>query len=183
MSLTSLLKPSDLLLIRSGGWAASAIRLGEMMMGTADLSNHIAVVHHRDQSGKFWWLLEARPGGVGWADSRKYEKTRFLLNNCGQPRTDAQRQKISIEAEHLIGTSYDWAAIADDTLRAFHMPELWARVSATKGVVPAAVVCSSYAAFLYEYAGCAVPRRVSEDTTPGDWCDAIMDHGWNIPVK
>ncbi len=180
MNLTSILKPSDLLLVRTGGWAGNVIRFGQAMMGQPNLSNHVAVAHHLDKSGHFWWLLEGRPGGVGWADSRKYEHTGFLLNNCAQPRTDAQRAKISIEAEHLIGTSYDWAAIADDTLHAFHMPELWERVSEVPGVAPAQVVCSSYAAFLYEYAGCDVPQRDAEDTTPGAWDSFILDKGYNV---
>jgi len=180
VNLTPLLQPSDLLLVRSGGLAAGVIQFGQAMMGRPNLSNHVAVVHHLDQTGAFWWLLEGRPGGVGWADSRKYEHTRFLLNNCGQPRTEAQRARISIEAEHMIGTSYDWAAIADDTLRAFHMPELWNRVSAAPGVAPAQVVCSSYAAFLYELAGCDVPQRTTEDTTPGDWDAFVLDRAYNL---
>lgn len=179
MSLTELLKPSDLLVVRTGGWAAGMIQLGDHLMGKPNLGNHVAVVHHLDQSLKFWWLLEGRPGGVGWADSRKYEKSKYLMNNCGQPRTDAQRAAIAIEAEHLIGTAYDWQAIADDTLRAFHMPELWARLSVVPSGVPAQVVCSSYAAFLYEHAGCDVPQRTAEDTTPGDWDGFILDRGYH----
>lgn len=179
MSLTQLLKPSDLLIIRTGGLAAHLIQIGQSMMGQPNLGNHVALAHHLDQSGKFWWLLEGRPGGVGWADSRKYEHSRYMLNNCGQPRTEGQRQAITIEAEHLIGTAYDWAAIADDTLRAFHMPELWKRVSAAPGVAPAQVVCSSYAAFLYDHAGCDVPQWTAEDTTPGDWDGFILDRGYH----
>ena len=79
----------------------------------------------------------------------------------------------------MIGTAYDWAGIADDTLRAFHMPELWNRLSLLPGAVPAQVACSSYAAFLYERAGCDVPQRTTEDTTPGDWTGFILDHGYN----
>ncbi len=180
MSLTALLKPSDLLVVRTGGWAATMIQLGATLTGKPNLGNHVAVAHHLDSTGKFWWLLEGRPGGVGWADSRKYEHTRYLLNNCGQPRTDTQRQQIAIEAEHLIGTAYDWSMIADETLRAFHMPELWARVEQAKGLPPAAVVCSSYAAFLYDRAGCAVPQRTTEDTTPGAWDGFILDNGYNV---
>ncbi len=180
MNLTGILKPSDVLVVRTGGVAAHLIQIGAALAGKPSLGNHVAVVHHKDQTGKFWWLLEGRPGGVGWADSRKYEGTRYLLNNCAQPRTDAQRAAISIEAEHLIGTAYDWAQIADDALHAFHMPELWERVSAAPGVAPAQVVCSSYAAFLYEKAGCETPSRVSEDVTPGDWDGFILDKGYNV---
>ena len=180
MSLTAVLGPSDLLLVRTKGWAGNLIRLGEAMMGLPNMSSHVAVAHHLDETGKFWWLLEGRPGGVGWADSRKYEHTRLLMNNIGQPRTGAQREAICIEAEHMIGTSYDWAGIADATLRAFHMPELWRGLTAAEGPVPAQVICSSYAAFLYERAGCQIPPHAAEDTTPGDWCSFIMENGWYI---
>ena len=182
MSLTEILRPSDLLVIRTGGLAATVIQFGQAMMGQPNLDNHVAVAHHIDLSGGFWWLLEGRPGGVGWADSRKYQGSKYLLNNCGQPRTDQQRAAITVEAEQMLGTSYDWAGIADDTLRAFHMPELWDSLSAKPGVVPAQVVCSSYAAFLYQRAGAGSPQKTAEDTTPGAWTAFIMENGYNQPA-
>jgi hypothetical protein len=87
---------------------------------------------------------------------------------------------VAAEAARMIGTAYDWAAIDDDTLRAFHMDDLFSKT--ISGVVPGHVVCSSYAAFLYERAGWACPQVPDRDCEPGDWDALILAHGWNVAL-
>lgn len=182
-SLTDTLHAGDIIAVRTGGTAGFLIRLGAAFLDRPNMDNHIAVAHHLDQSGKFWWLLEGRPGGVGWADSRRYD-VKFMVNNCAQPgRAGADRAAVADKAKAMIGTAYDWQAIADDTLKAFHMPELWAS-SWQHGVAPAQVVCSSFAAFLYEWKGWARPATDGDrDTTPGDWTGFCLSNNYHVPVN
>lgn len=168
--------PGDVLVTRSASMAGRVIRLGAAFLDHPNLDNHIAVVHHTDKHGTTW-CLEGRPGGVGWRDARDYLNSPWTINNAGQPKTGAQRTMICSLAIDLIGTPYDWDAIADDALHAFGIPlaEAW---NVTGGSVPGHVVCSSLAGYLYAKTGLAHPagdRLVS----PGDWEQLIITHGWN----
>lgn len=68
MILQSILKPADVLVVRTSGFAADMIRLGAALTGKPNLDNHVAVMHHWD--GEVPWGLEGKPGGVGWVDLR-----------------------------------------------------------------------------------------------------------------
>lgn len=181
-TLNEILQPGDIIAVRTGGWAGNLIRFGQALLNKPNLDNHIAVAHHPDASGKFWWLLEGRPGGVGWADSRKYN-TALMVNNCAQPgREIPQRTRVADAAKAMLGTKYDWAAIADDTLRSFRMPELWAQ-SWKAGVAPAQVVCSSYALYLYGVVSWDRPLITdAKDCEPGDWTSWSLEKGFHVPV-
>lgn len=180
MNAADILKPGDILAVRTPGFAGKLIRIGEELQGKAGLDNHIAVMHH-------WldgvpWGLEGRPGGVGWVDLRGYLRSAFTVNNCLQPgRSDESRAIVASLAEHMIGKAYDWEAIADDTLRAFRMHDLFA--GTFRGVVPGHVVCSSFSAFLYERAGWERPPAADRDTEPSDWCMWAMEHGWDATIE
>lgn len=179
--MTTELRPADILAVRGGGRVGALIRLGQALQGKDNLSNHIAIVHHLDPSGTYWWCIEGRPGGVGWADSRQYLAGSQVLNNCGQPgRDDAGRAEVCKQAQLMLGTPYDWAAITDDTLSAFHLPELWKKD--WNGTAPGHVVCSSFATFLYNRAGWARPQGDMRTSEPGDWDSFILSGGYNIPL-
>jgi hypothetical protein len=174
------LRPGDVLAVRTSGLAAELIRVGEELSGKPGLENHIAVFHHWD--GQVPWGLEGKPGGVGWADLRAYLGSVYTINNCLQPdRDDAGRAQVAAEAERMLGTAYDWQAIADDTLRAFHMADLFA--STWHGIVPGMTVCSSFAAFLYGRQGWERPQVPGRDTEPGDWCAFITEHRWSATIS
>lgn len=176
------LKPGDVLAVRTNGLAGEIIRIGEELSGKDGQDNHIAVMHHWD--GMVPWGLEGRPGGVGWVDLRAYLRSPFTVNNCGQPgRTDAQRLLVAHRAKALLGTAYDWEAIGGDTLAAMHL-RLW-NLQFRHGLAPGEVVCSSYAAWLYESQGWAHPDPGEErDCEPGDWTAWALEHdGWNIAVS
>jgi hypothetical protein len=180
MTLQGILKPGDVLAVRGDGLAAGLIRVGEELAGKPGLDNHVAIMHH--WTGDVPWGLEGKPGGVGWADLRGYAASPYTLDNCAQPgRTDAVRAQVAAEAQHMLGTAYDWQAIADDTLRAFRMDDLFA--STVNGVVPGHVVCSSFAAFLYRLYGWDCPQVPDRDCEPADWCALIMEHGWNVRLR
>lgn len=180
MNLQAILKPGDVLAVRGDGLAAGLIRVGEELTGKPGLENHVAIFHH--WTGDVPWGLEGKPGGVGWADLRGYAASPYTLDNCAQPgRTDAVRAQVAAEAQHMLGTAYDWAAIADDTLRAFRMDDLFGQT--VNGVVPGHVVCSSYAAFLYDLYGWDRPGVPDRDCEPADWAALIMARGWNTALR
>lgn len=180
IALQSVLKPGDVLAVHGDGWAAEAIRLGQALGDKPNIDNHIAVMHH--WAGDVPWGLEGKPGGVGWTDLRGYTASGWTLNNCAQPgRTDAVRAQVAADAEKMLGTAYDWQAIADDTLRAFRMPDLFGKT--IDGTVPGHVVCSSFAAFLYERAGWAHPVVPDRDCEPADWVSFIMAGRYNVELS
>jgi hypothetical protein len=180
MTLQAILKPGDVLAVRGGGWQAEVIRVGEELSGKPGLDNHVAIMHH--WTGNVPWGLEGKPGGVGWADLRAYARDPYTLDNCAQPgRTDAAREMVAAEAQHLLGTAYDWAAITDDTLRTFRMDDLFSKT--INGTVPGHVVCSSYAAFLYDLYGWDHPSVPDRDCEPADWTALITGRGWNTALR
>lgn len=175
------LAAGDVLAVRSNGWQAALIRFGAAMRGQPNIANHIAVVSHQDAQGR-WWCIEGKPGGVGWAQASSYLASPWTLNNCVQPgRNGPARLAVAAEAKQMLGTAYDWQAIADDTLRAFGMKDLWA--GSWHGQAPGHVVCSSYAAFLYERAGWDHPATPDRDTTPADWVSFILAGRYNVALS
>jgi hypothetical protein len=175
------LKPGDILAVRSPGLAGELIRIGEELTGKPGLENHVAVCHHYDSAGTPWGI-EGRPGGIGWVDLRAYLADAYTVNNVGQPgRDDRGRAQVATLAQHMLGTAYDWCAIADDTLRAFHMPELFSKT--LNGTVPAHLVCSSFTDFLYERAGWDHPSVPDRDCEPADWVSFILEHGYDMKLE
>ena len=179
MNAADILKPGDILAVRSPGLPGELIRIGEELTGKPGLDNHIAVMHH-------WldgvpWGLEGRPGGVGWVDLRSYLASPFTLNNCEQPgRSDESRAAVANHAKALLGDRYDWSAIGGDALAALHI-HLW-NLKFPHGLAPGECVCSSYAAWLYEQAGWDRPQVTDRDTEPSDWTAFVLEHGWNVKL-
>lgn len=169
-------QPGDILAVRSTGLAGRLIRFGAAIRDEPNLVNHIAIVHHADAHGTLW-CLEGRPGGVGWRDARDYLASRWTVTNIAQPKTGTQRQAVTSGAEALIGTSYDWEAIAADTAQALGVD--WAPT--WHGNVPGHVVCSSLAAYLYGRAGLARPAG-SREVTPADWLTFIITNDYGGPA-
>jgi hypothetical protein len=181
MSVQGVLKPGDVLAVRGGGLPGKIIRIGEELSGKPGLDAHVAMFHHYD-SGGVPWVLEGRPGGVGWADARPYLASPYTVNNCGQPgRTDLQRSQVADKARALLGTAYDWQAIGGDALAALHV-RLW-NLKFPHGLAPGEVVCSSFAAWLYGQAGWDHPSTGDErNCEPADWCAFDLDHGYSIKL-
>ena len=169
----------DVLAVGTDGWAAKVIDLGERLAGKPSIDNHVAVVHHCDANGVPWGV-EGKPGGVGWVDLRGYLADKRTRTNAAQPRTAAQRKLVADNMVHLLGTPYDWAAIAGDaaTLLMPDLRRLWALNWHGKGA-PGHVVCSSTAAWLYEVAQLAHPDLGTERwCEPADWTAFDQARGW-----
>lgn len=179
-SATTLL-PGDVVCVRTTGFAGLLIRLGAALLDRPNMRNHVAIVHHRDAAGVLWGV-EARPGGVGWVDMDNYLASPFTISNAEQPKTDEQRTAIAQAAESMLQTPYDWTAIAADAMKAIRADRLWQAKSYGEGQVPAQVVCSSLADYLYAKVGLANPGMVDGDavrfTTPADWDLFIETEAW-----
>ena len=174
-----MLQPGDVLVVRGGGFAGAAIRFGAALAGKPNLSGHVAMMHHLDSAGVPWGL-EGRPGGVGWIDLRPYIASPWTLDNALQPgRTDAQRAAVAKDMEGLLGTAYDWAAILGDGFDDLHV-KLW-NIRFSNNKPPGQVVCSSFAAYVYEKQGWAHPDLGTERICqPGDWDSFIIQGKYNV---
>lgn len=167
--------PGTVLAVRTSGRPAWWIRLGAALHDRPNLSNHIAVVHHKDAKGTLWGI-EGRPGGVGWADCSAYLSSPWTVTNADQPMTPGQRDAVCDTMEGLLGTAYDWSAIIADGMADLGMTvpgwdPSW------HGTVPAHVVCSSSAAYAYAKAGARCPAG-DRLVQPGDWDSFIISRAW-----
>lgn len=176
--LTPVVFPGDVLAVRSPGFATRLIRAGaglkELVTGTAEpnLDNHIAVVHHTDPHGVLW-VIEGRPGGVGWRQANDYLASPWTVHNAKQPKSAVQRQVICDTMHTLLGTPYDWEAIVADAGEAFGLAHAWE--PSWHGRVPGHVDCSSLAAYSYSRTTLARPAG-SREVTPADWVAFIIEN-------
>lgn len=176
MLATADVQPGDILCVNTGnGIADKLIRLGAAVRNEPNLANHVAIVHHTDKAG-VKWVLEGRPGGVGWADARNYLASPYTVSNVMQAKTAKQRNVITAGALKMIGTRYDWAAIVDDAAQAFGI-DIPGWSPAFGNQVPGHVVCSSFAAYLYAKASLAHPVG-GRNVSPADWVDLILKSHW-----
>lgn len=185
LTLSQAVQPGDVLVVRTTGIPAELIRFGEELRGLPHLQNHVAVVHHKN--GDTWRCIEARPGGVAWADATPYLTSKLTVSNVGQPKTPTQRDFVCTVVEQMLKTSYDWDAIAQDALNDLHIPDVWAEkwvftpARSTRQIVrtPDHVVCSSLAAWGYLRA--ALNRPMTNDPAhvqPANWTEWILANGY-----
>lgn len=173
-----LVQPGDILAVRTNGIPGWWIRFGSALRNQPNLDNHIAVVHHQNVDGT-WRCIEARPGGVAWADATPYLNSPYTVNNIGQPKTPAQRAIVCKVVEQMLGTSYDWDAIAQDALMDLRIPDVWAEK--WNGKTPDHVVCSSLAAWAYGKAQLAEPKTADPaHIEPSDWTQFSLVNHYNI---
>jgi hypothetical protein len=141
----------DVIAVRTSGKAAWWIRFGAALRNEPNLDNHIVIVYRVDETGTVWGL-EGRPGGVGEVDCAKYftgSYSAYAVNNRKQYKTAAQREAIVDTCYAMLGTKYDWPAIAADALVDLRLPSVWADRETWGPQVPVHVVCSSLAAWAY----------------------------------
>lgn len=167
----------DVWAVQTTGWAAALIRFGSRLRGRDSLDNHVVIVHHVDPAGVAWGI-EGRPGGVGWADLRRYQQHPATRSNEAQPKTDGQRAQVAALAEQMLGTQYDWAGIGADAAADLGLPQLFASDWHGHGV-PGHIVCSSFAAYVYGKLGLAHPDLGHERfCQPSDWTEFDQAHAW-----
>jgi len=169
-------QPGDVLVIAGTSDISKVIEIGAVLAG-APAASHVAIYDHPG------WVIEGRPGGVGWADATAYLRDPRTITNAAQPKTGKARVLICQLAVKLLGTPYDWeGGIAEDALKALRLPLLWASKDPATGLVPGHVVCSSLAAWVYDRAGLAAPHPEDwQHVTPGDWAAFIAAAQWQPP--
>lgn len=184
--LTPIVQPGDILAVRSPGLGPRLIRAGaglrELITGQPEpnLENHIAVVHHIDPHGSLW-VIEGRPGGVGWRQADDYLRSPWTVHNALQPKTPAQRKTVCDTMRSLLGTPYDWEAIIADAAGAFGLEHAWEPT--WHGQIPGHVDCSSLAAYGYTKAFLRRPDPAADgrETTPADWVAfSITNRFWRL---
>lgn len=175
------LQPGDVLCTRNlTGIGGRLIRLGAALLDRPNTVNHVAIYTHTDAAG-VRWCIEATGRGVGWQRADAWVKSRWTLNNARQPKTDAQRAQVVEVARSMLGTPYDYTGIALNAFAALGLLEQWE--DDWGNTVPARVVCSSLADYVYETVGLDSPGLSADTrlTTPGDWAQFITEGGWHRP--
>jgi hypothetical protein len=150
--------PGDVLAVWTGsGLAEDLIRVGAAFSGKPAVANHVVIVTHQDRLGR-WMGIQGQPGGVGPVDCTPYLSDPRTKSNHDQPRPNDRSQQATFLAcaAKALGLSYDWVAIAEDTLTAIGLSDLsraidhlW-RWPSKHNLLPGHVVCSSLAAMLYD---------------------------------
>jgi hypothetical protein len=166
----------DVIAVRTGGIGGWFIRLGARLRGLPHSVNHVLIVHHLDEQGR-WVGLEGRPGGVGWVDCTDYIKSPATVDNREQPKTEAQRYLVAKAAESLIGCAYDWSAVLVDAGYDLGLPRPddldWH--GAQK---PLHIMCSAYAAWSYTQVALARPTAPERFVEPPEWAAWDAAKGW-----
>jgi hypothetical protein len=180
---TAIPLPGDILLTRGNAWTSRLIRFGAALLDRPNTYNHVIVMHHYDGLGVPWGL-EARAEGVGWIDLTKTLRSRWLLTNADQPKTPADREFIAKTVEAVIGTPYDWGAIAAEAFEALRIDKLWrAKEFPEDGHLPYGTICSALGDWAYERRGLANPGGTAKTrlTTPSDWQTFHTLRCWEMP--
>jgi len=172
--------PGDVLAVWTGqDLVADLIRAGEALDGDPAVANHVVIITHQDQLGR-WMGIQGQPGGVGLVDCIPYLSDVRTMSNHSEPRADENGQLTTFlaSAAKSLGIAYDWVGIAEDTLNALHVTDLSALIDpiwrwpSDRNLLPGHVVCSSLAAMLYDLpsVGWAHPDLGTERTCePADW--------------
>jgi len=179
----------DVLAVWTGdGPIQDLIRAGEALQGKPAVANHVIVVTHQDQAGR-WMGIQGQPGGVGPVDCTPFLSDGRTMSNHGQPKPDDHGQLTSFlaSAAKSLGISYDWVGIAEDTLDALQVHDLSALIDplwrwpSQHNLLPGHVVCSSLAAMLYDLPSVdwAHPDLGDErECEPADWWQWSQAQTW-----
>lgn len=183
--------PADILAVRTSSAFGRWIRFGSALRDQPNLANHIVIVDHLDSSGILWGI-EGRPGGVGWVDCAVYLQSPYTISNTKQYISPTRRDHITATCRAMIGTEYDWPAIAADALTDLHLPAVWADREKWGPQSPGHVVCSSLAAWAYYHNEVDGPFDVPASGVsggvlkelpliqPSDWVDWIIRNKYDV---
>lgn len=184
--------PGDVLaVLKTNGAFSHLIRFAEYLQGKPDHVDHVVIVTHQDQLGR-WMGIQGAPGGVGLTDCTPYLASPITRSNHGQPKPDSTGQLTTFLAgcAKSLEIAYDWVGVVEDALAALAVPNLSALIDplwrwpTDRNLLPGHVVCSSLAAMLYDLpaVGWAHPdlgtERVCE---PADWWAWSDQQKWMVP--
>lgn len=169
--------PGDVIAVRTNGIAGELIRLGAMLRRLPHGVNHVVLVHHINDQGR-WIGLEGRPGGVGWVDCTNYLASPATVDNREQPKTEAQRYLVAKASERLIGCAYDWEAIGAEALFDLGVP--LSHIDWSGPNPPLHVICSSFAEWSYRQVDLARPEPSQGEVLvqPANWAAWDAAKGW-----
>lgn len=186
--------PGDVLAVWTGaGLEADLIRVGEALAGKPAVANHVVIVTHQDQLGR-WMGIEGRPGGVGPVDCTPFLSDARTRSNHheSRPNDRGQLPVFLASAAKSLGIAYDWVAIAEDALDSLHVEDLSAQIDhlwrwpSDHNLLPGHVVCSSLAAMLYDllpvnwaHPDLGVERRCE----PADWWQWANAQAWTLTTQ
>jgi hypothetical protein len=174
--------PGDVLAVwTSSSLASDLIRVGEALRGLPAVANHVAIVTHQDQQGR-WIGIQGQPGGVGLVDCTPWLSDSRTRSNHGQPKPNDKGQLTTLlgSCAKSLGLQYDWMGIAEDACAALRLTDLsdtidwlwrWSP-NPEDQLLHGEVVCSSLAALLYDLpeVGYPHPDLGSERRCePADW--------------
>lgn len=181
--------PGDVLAVWTGnGLATDLIRIGAVLEGKPAVANHVVIVTHQDQLGR-WMGIQGQPGGVGPVDCTPYLSDARTRSNHDQPKPGDHDQLATFlaSAAKSLGIAYDWVAIGEDALRSLRVQDLAADIDplwrwpSAHNLLPGHVVCSSLAAMLYDlpaidwaHPDLGIERRCD----PADWWQWSNDQAW-----
>lgn len=173
------LKPGDVVIVEMGSWYLRAmIWIQAVFTGRAKYrrDGHVIVVSHKDDAGRLWGI-EARPGGIGWADLT-YRSGQYGLSNAEQPKSDDDRYVIVETMKSLLGSKYDYLAYVTLALQMVGVNENWQDYKGDK--VPAHFICSAVADYVYEERKLANPGsyKITRFTTPAEWASFVDHKEW-----
>lgn len=153
-------KPGDYAVVRTGGFVGQMIRLL-----TRSRHNHAFIIV--DEAGT---TVEAFPSGAALGNVSKYR--RLTVSRLDLP--DASRAAVVQEALGLVGRGYGFLDILCLALLQFGIrPRLVRRRVARSG----RLICSQLVDVAYLYAGVHLfnDGRQSQDVTPGDLAELLLD--------
>ena len=179
----------DVLAVWTGnGPFQDLIRVGEALQGKPAVANHVIVVTHQDQIGR-WMGIQGQPGGVGPVDCTPFLSDSRTRSNHDEPKPNdhGQLNNFLASAAKSLGIAYDWVGIAQDGLAALQVTDLSAAIDplwqwpSNHNLLPGHVVCSSLAAMLYDLpsVGWAHPDLGTErQCEPADWWQWSNSRAW-----
>ena len=186
--------PGDVLAVWTGqGLAQDFIRAGEAMQGKPAIANHVVIITHQDQVGR-WMGIQGQPGGVGPVDCTPYLSDSRTRSNHDEPKPDNRGQLTIMlaSAAKSLGIGYDWVGIAQDALDAFGAQDLSALIDplwrwpSDHNLLPGHVVCSSLAAMLYDLPSVGWPHPdlgAERQCEPADWWQWSQARAWANGVR
>ena len=171
--------------------ASDLIRVGVALRGLPAVANHVAIITHQDQKGR-WIGIQGAPGGVGLVDCTPWLSDSRTRSNHEQPKPDDHNQLTVLlgSCAKSLGIQYDWVGIAEDTLTDLNLTDLSAvidplwRWPSDHDLLPGHVVCSSLAAMLYDLPQVGYPHPdLGQERTcqPADWWNWSDKQLWTTP--
>jgi hypothetical protein len=105
--------PGDVLAVwTSSSLTSDLIRVGEALRGLPAVANHVAIITHQDQKGR-WIGIQGRPGGVGLVDCTYWLSDSRTRSNHAQPKPNDHNQLTVLlgSCAKSLGIQYDWVGI------------------------------------------------------------------------